>query len=1726
MSCEIVLCPLPSSGEAFLHPVLRDTLAMPKYQMFWPGREDEPLPVAAKWLFLVRDLRDIVPLFARSLLDAGQPTVPAGYTIDDALEMVISHALRLPLTAQRNLAKVHGGVELHFEDLCTAPTAVIANVLSKLSINFDPEKLASAVATHRFQLDRIIQHATPRGSFNTNSASLFRIFLGTEQLALGYRLEDLPAAPTPVDRRLDFFTSRRRPYYIWAHGYRQSSAGIRGLHYLCHALNEMGEEAYITPAPVLNPSLRTPRLTLDTIRRHFLAGRHPVMLYPEVVSGNPYAAPIVARWLLNRPGHIGGDTHFSNDDLLFHFARWCIPEGCQNSLILNLPTVDTTIFNNDDNPFNGQRAGACYYANKYLAAGGTIAADIENSALSLGQEKPRTPEELAEIFRQSEVLYCYELSSLIPEALSCGCPVLIVPSAYWQRHGDPGIFSGKGIELASTPGALAKAKSDVVKFRCSDDDTANYYWWQIERFIAKTQAAALPVFGQQGHTPESGLWMLEKKERRAHLAALDKLYQPIISSEKDRVAIRFSPPVLSDIELALIAERLQHPVRIELIVVADEANRSMLSATLSSIVAQQYPGLSVTVVAPVSLADKYPHPYIHWQCAPRDQWSPACQALQESCAEWCGIVRSGDLIVSGALALFACQAEATPLVRVLYSDECAQENADSECPPTFRSAFDIDLVRNGACTFGLLLAHRDAWAVAGGWRANYCGLDTQDALLRLWEACGDAGIGHIAGAVYLRHRNNRPFLPNHPEIAEARRQIVREHLSRSRTSAEVIPDQTGQREHIGYRSDKLPKVSLIIITKDNRVGLEACIRSILDLTDYPDLEILVIDNGSTETSARTYLDNLAASQGDTIQVAVFNQPFNLGAIQNAAVQLAKGELLLFMHDDTEVLSHGWLRALATHCLRPGVAMAGALLVTNDGTVQEAGIVAMQFGITANPLAGKSPESEDSTGLLHGARQVSAISSACMMVRRDAFIELGGMDAANFPARAADIDFCLRLRDAGYRIIWTPDAIILHDSDGSMRGNKHDNNVLLAKWGGFLTDDPYFNPWLALGSQEYAPETDPAFQPDPIAWHPLPNVYGAQISGGKTEQQRIEQVIRCATESGLIRGRVGRALPPPVQLKRLAIDVIHCCAPLTAHEAREIEKYRQLLGCRLVLDLDTLVESVPDTVDPVQYIFHALQQYEALIDRFTTSSHWLAGELSEWSGQVVVVTDGIDPARWNHPRSYRDGDKLRVGWHGRPEDLEGLVPVIMALANEVDWIFIGTGPQVLAPCIREQHYLSNVDDLPAKLASLDLDLAIGPLAMTAQNKCRSHLTILQYGALGIPVVATDIDAYRTGLPITLTGNTIRGWTESIRAYAGDRAACRQKGEALREHVLAHRTLAGTMAQWQQAWQPAGCEASTSRTSLMPAEISLPRAVPTATAGRQPGSPREEATAFESAYQQWLTARHDNTADAGSILEAGATPMAGRFHVILRHSGEDTAPLAETLDGLGRQHYRHWHLDIVTPLAAPPGIEEVEAVGWHCLNDGNEKRLIDALVEERACDWVVEIPGGAVLDPLCLWRLAREAALQPEISAFFVDDDVHDDSGARQHPRFKPGVNREWLQRTDLAGPLFVRREAWIGCGGAATRSGSPWFDQMVRFGNGLGWKSLAHVPDVLIGYPETFPTDIKSCLLSLVGNLQARGIGGEIVPATGRTWKIRYPLPAAPTVTVAIPLQGQADLLAR
>ena len=253
----------------------------------------------------------------------------------------------------------------------------------------------------------------------------------------------------------------------------------------------------------------------------------------------------------------------------------------------------------------------------------------------------------------------------------------------------------------------------------------------------------------------------------------------------------------------------------------------------------------------------------------------------------------------------------------------------------------------------------------------------------------------------------------------------------------------------------------IVIPFRNRVELlRRCIESIHARSRYPRCEILAVDNGSDEPEMLDYLRELERS--GRARVLRWPERFNFAAINNFAAAHTEAELLLLLNNDTEVVSDDFIEALVEHAVEPDVGMVGARLLYPDGRLQHAGVVVGLKGLAGHPFDGW-PDGGDGASEVRAAREVSAVTAACAMIRRRLYLEIGGMDATRFAVSFNDVDLCLRLRAAGYRNIYTPHCLITHHTSAS-RGsasNLAEDEQLRARWGRELDGDPYYNRNLSL-----------------------------------------------------------------------------------------------------------------------------------------------------------------------------------------------------------------------------------------------------------------------------------------------------------------------------------------------------------------------------------------------------------------------------------------------------------------------------------------------------------------------------------------------------------------------------------------------------------------------------------------------------------------------------------------
>jgi GT2 family glycosyltransferase len=285
-----------------------------------------------------------------------------------------------------------------------------------------------------------------------------------------------------------------------------------------------------------------------------------------------------------------------------------------------------------------------------------------------------------------------------------------------------------------------------------------------------------------------------------------------------------------------------------------------------------------------------------------------------------------------------------------------------------------------------------------------------------------------------------------------------------------------------------PLVSVIVPTRDRAALLAACAEGVLERTDYPAIEFLIVDNGSTEAATHALFSRLRSDP--RVRILPAPGPFNYSALNNHAAAEARGEVLLLLNNDIEVMADDWLRELVSHAVRPDVGAVGAKLLYTDGTLQHGGVITGVGGAADHYRLGVAREDTGYFGSLAMVREVAAATGACLALRRSVFEAVGGLDEANLAVAFNDVDFCLRIRAAGWRILWTPFAELYHLESAS-RGQDltaekaqrfaRELGYLRRHWGKVLMRDPFYNPNLELDGAADALAAVPRHQPP---WAPF------------------------------------------------------------------------------------------------------------------------------------------------------------------------------------------------------------------------------------------------------------------------------------------------------------------------------------------------------------------------------------------------------------------------------------------------------------------------------------------------------------------------------------------------------------------------------------------------------------------------------------------------------------------
>jgi len=1180
------------------------------------------------------------------------------------------------------------------------------------------------------------------------------------------------------------FSRRPHPYYIYSYDYRRNSAGVRVLHMLCDALNRSGQEAYVV-ARNISPKLITPMLSDEVIEYHKAQGIKPVMVYPEVIDGNPLNGETVVRYLLNKPGFLKGTGEYEESDLLFAFKEALLQPGMPLDHVLYLPAIDLEVFKLSDDPSKREPGLVCFYQGREGAAH-IDQALLPEGAIEITPNFPATWEELADIFQRCEYFYCGEASALAGEAVLCGCLTVIMASQH--APGTVGHLQNSGFGVAKDLSIeeLAQARASMPKLREYQLRKQEEFWLALDRFIEITQRVAAENQVRPGRY-ELNRWLAKR--------------------------------LPTSVQNRLIGDYLQQHAGgplIGLLILDLSGSSKKLAATIASLRLEKnlYATVNIVVLSVNDVPATSAQGKLHFiKIDAHEYVARLNQVVEQSSFDWIMLVNAGDEFTPAGLMMLALELVAAPDCRAVYGDEL-QRLPNGDLGGAFRPAFNLDMLLafpTGMASHWLI--RRDAFLELGGFDPEFDDALAFELLVRLIEKEGGQGIGHIDEPLLI---TDAPILRDNSQ----ERLVIERHLAWRGYQGTVSAKLPG-RYRINYGHQAQPLVSIIIPTKDQLPILTRCVESLLEKTRYQHYEVLIVDNNSETPEACDWLAQIESLGADKVRVLRYPHPFNFSAINNAAAAQARGEYLVLLNNDTAIIQEDWLDALLNHAQRPEVGIVGSKLLYPDGSIQHAGVILGLRGPADHPFLGEPIDAPGYMQRLQVDQGYSAVTAACLMIRKSIYDQLGGMDEEVFKVSYNDVDLCLKVREAGYLIVWTPYSIVMHEGSVSqthvdtaahaMKRKRFmaEQDAMYERWLSVLANDPAYNRNLALNGKGFELETDSNLTWRPLTWRPLPTVLAHPADPWGCGNYRVIRPFEALRREGLVDGMMSDGLLQVVDLARYDPDVVILQRQIGDERQEAMRRIKAFSRAFKVYELDDYLPNLPlkslHREHMPKDILKSLRQGLRFVDRFVVSTQPLAEAFVGLHEDIRVVENRLPVEWWKGLSSRRRrGRKPRVGWAGgvsHTGDLDLIVDVVRELAGEVEWVFMGMCPDAIRPFINEFHGGVDIESYPAALASLDLDLALAPVEQNLFNECKSNLRLLEYGACGFPVICSDLVCYRGDLPVTRVKNRFRDWVDAIRMHISDLDATAQAGDRLREAVYRDWMLEGeNLERWRRAWMP--------------------------------------------------------------------------------------------------------------------------------------------------------------------------------------------------------------------------------------------------------------------------------------------------------------------------------------
>lgn len=541
-------------------------------------------------------------------------------------------------------------------------------------------------------------------------------------------------------------------------------------------------------------------------------------------------------------------------------------------------------------------------------------------------------------------------------------------------------------------------------------------------------------------------------------------------SDEDRTAIR-----------RRIGRMVSRP-KFSIIMPVYNTHLPWLEEALDSVAAQLYPDWELCIVDDASTDPEIPA--LLKRRAATDERIKHCRrtanggivaasndALAMATGAWVVTVDHDDRLSEHAFYYLATAINARPNAAIIYSDHDHLTPRGERDNPYFKPDWNYELCLGQNLVNHLSAFRRDDVMKLGGFRKGFDGSQDWDLLLRLIETVPAEAILHIPRVLYHWRVSGDGFSQSQAGRAwNSGQRAVEEHLARTGQDATVHAGATSA-GHLAVRwalPENPPLVSVVIPTRDRVNLLGQCMNGVVHRTDYPNLEVLIVDNGSVEPETHAYYQTLA--NDPCIRILKEPGEFNFSRLCNRGVAAARGEIYVLLNNDIDVINPDWLSEMVSHALRPGVGAVGAKLYYPDGTIQHGGVILGIGGVAGHAHTLLPANADGYQGRARLAQRMSAVTAACVVGKKEVYDNINGLNEKNLKVAFNDVDFCLRLGETGYAVIWTPFAELYHHesasrgkdvaSNGAQRFER-ETKYMKRKWAKRIRCDPAYNPNFSL-----------------------------------------------------------------------------------------------------------------------------------------------------------------------------------------------------------------------------------------------------------------------------------------------------------------------------------------------------------------------------------------------------------------------------------------------------------------------------------------------------------------------------------------------------------------------------------------------------------------------------------------------------------------------------------------